>query len=147
MSAAEKTTTVVESGTVVRYVDQYIKLRDKKQAIEKLHQIETAKYNNAMEYIENKLLDVLNTNGAESLRTTAGTFYKSLRTSCKVEEWPLTLHYILEHQAYDLLEHRVSKVAAAAIAEDTGQPIPGVQITQEVTVNIRRPTGDATSAA
>ena len=133
-----RNTTVVENTDVL--VDKYIRLRDKKELVKKQHEAELAKYTEAMGYLENKLLDVLNTTNAESLRTRAGTVYKSLRTSCKVETWTLTLHYILEHQAYDLLEHRVNKTAAGQIIEDTKQPIPGVNITQEVTLNVRRAT-------
>lgn len=142
-----ETTTVVDNSDTAILVDKYVRLRDRHDLLRKQQQAELAKYTEAMGYLENKLLDVLNTTNAESLRTRAGTVYKSLRTSCKVETWQLTLHYILEHQAYELLEHRVNKTAAGEIVKDTGQPIPGVAITQEVTVNVRRATRETEAAA
>lgn len=153
-AATDKTTTVVGNPNPSAFsmpvdvmVEKVLLLRDKKELIETAHKIEVAKYNEAIEFLENKLLGVLNDNHAENMRTIAGTFYKSLRTSCRVETWSLTLHYILEHKAYDLLEHRVSKKAAEQVIADTKTPIPGVAITQEVQLNVRRPQRETPSAA
>ena len=52
-------------------------------------------------------------------------------------DWPETLRYIREREAWDLLEARVSKTAAAVVVEETGAPIPGVETTSEIRVNVQ----------
>ncbi len=124
--------------TVEKAVAKYVELRDKVAAIKKQQVEALAPFNAAMSVLENWMLDDLNQSGAESMRTTAGTCYKAKRTTAKVHAWSETLQFILEKQAYELLEARVSKTAAQAILEETGQPVPGVAIETETTVNVRR---------
>jgi hypothetical protein len=126
--------------TVDQMADRYVKLRDKIAEIKKVQAEELGKYTSLLDTLGNCMLDRLNQAGVESMRTKAGTLFKTVRTSCRVEDWALTLAFIREHEAFDLLEARVSKTAAVAIIEDTQQPVPGVAITQEIVLNVRRPT-------
>lgn len=119
-------------------VSRYVKLRDRIAAKKKEHIAELAPYNLAMATLEGMMLDTLNAAGAENMRTASGTAYKATSTSTKVTDWPQTLAFIKEKEAWDLLEARVSKTAAAAIMEETQAPIPGVTTTREIVVNVRK---------
>lgn len=119
-------------------VAKYVALRDKAAEIKKRHTEELSRFNVAMGMLEGWMLDKLNAAGIESARTDSGTAYKSTRTSAKVVNWTETLAFIREQEAWDLLEARVSKTAAEAIIDETKQPIPGVSVTRETTINVRR---------
>ena len=124
--------------TFDQMVAKYIALRDKTDAIKKVHQAELAKYNLALGTLEGWMLNVLNTNHAESMRAEAGTAYTSTIASAKVEDWDAVLEFVKVNDAWDLLEHRVSKLAAEAIIQETKQPIPGVSIDRSVRLYVRR---------
>lgn len=124
--------------TLDAMVDAYVKLRDKVATIKKEQTDALAPYNVAMAKLEAAMLDTLNQNNAESVRTEHGTVYKTSRTSAKVTEWSATLEFIKTNNLWELLEARVSKTAAEAIIQETQQPIPGVTTSREIAIGVRR---------
>lgn len=125
-------------ATIQEVVSAYIKLRDQKTAVKTRHSEELAPINSKMYRLESWLLNQLNSSGSESVRTDAGTVYKSVRTSAKVEDWDVVLDYILANNLTHMLEKRVSKAAVEEFVEAQGEAPPGVSINREVCVNIRR---------
>lgn len=120
-------------------IDRYVKLRDKKRGIEAAHKLELAKYNDMLTRIEEDLLNVMKTSGLTNMKCQHGTAFQSTQWSTKVLDWARTLGYIREHDAWDLLEARVNKTAAIAVMEETKEPVPGVDVSSRVVVNVRRP--------
>ena len=127
-------------------IENFVKLRDKKKSIEAKHKAEIARYNELMEDLQGWMLEVLNAAGAKSINSPHGTAYMAVRTSAKVVDWNATLAFIKENDAWELLEARVSKLAAQAIMDDTKHPIPGVDTSSEIVVNVRRAGADDSSA-
>ena len=125
-------------ATIEQAVAAYIRLRNEKGAIEKRHKEELAPLREKLERLEAWLLSMLNRQGVESTRTDAGTAYKSVRTSAKVVDWEATLAFIQENELWHMLEHRVSKTAIEEYAEQTGAVPPGIDVVQELRVNVRR---------
>lgn len=118
--------------------DKAVQLRDKVAEIKKRHAVELSKYNLAIDTLEGWMMGFLNDSGANSMKTESGTFFKTMRTSVVCNDWPATLEFIQQNEAWDLLEARVSKTAATAIVEETKAPIPGVAFNQEAILNVRR---------
>lgn len=121
-------------------VDRYIRLRDKRDALKKEQAAALKPFETALEQIEGVLLATLDALKQESMRSKSGTFYRSTQTSVKVTAWSQTLEYIRDNDAWELLEARVNKTAAAAILEETRAPIPGVEVSRIYSVNVRRPS-------
>lgn len=128
--------------TIEQMVERYVKLRDKKLDLKQQHTAQLKPYDDMLELIEGHLLSIMNNTKCESMRTNAGTAYKATHTSAKVTDWPATLGFIREHEAWDLLEARVAKNAAEAIVQETKAAIPGVEITTEVVCQVRRASAD-----
>ena len=124
--------------TTAQMIEKYLALRDKEAAIKKAHKDQLAPFGVAMARLEAYIHDDLNKAGGDSLKTAAGTAYKTTQTSATVKDWPATFEFIRRNEAWDLLEHRVSKTAVLAVIEETQAPVPGVKITQETSLNIRR---------
>lgn len=121
-----------------KMVQMYVAFRDKIATKKKEQTEELVPLNLAMAKLEAMILDELNKIGAESIRTEHGTAYKSTRTSTKVVDWAQTLAFIREHGVWELLEARVSKTAAEAVMTDMNQAIPGVNVSRETTLGVRR---------
>lgn len=129
----------VTTMTAAQMIEKYLALRDKVTAIKKQHTEQLAPYNVAMAKLEALLLDHLNQQGADNIKVRdVGTAYKVTNTSATVAEWPLVLDYVRQHEAWDLLQRAVSKTAVLAAIEETQAPVPGVKVSQETVLNVRR---------
>ena len=120
------------------WVSKYVAVRDKIATIKKAQTEQLAPYNVMLGKLEALIIDELNRIGAESIRTEHGTAYRTMRTSTKVVDWNLTLAFIREHELWELLEARVSKLAVEAIMVETNKAIPGVNVSREQTLGVRR---------
>jgi len=119
-------------------IQKYLALRAKLEARQKEQALELAPFKLAMATLENWMLDDLGRAKVNSMRGEQGTCYLDKRTSATVEDWGKLLDYIRENGAWDLLERRVSKLAAEAILEETKQAVPGVKHDREVVLKVRR---------
>jgi hypothetical protein len=119
-------------------VETYVKLRDAKKVADDAHKQKMAKVNEALSKLEGKLLTELNASGAESIRTNAGTAFKSTKTSATVADWDATLQFVLEHGMYNMLEKRVSKQAVEEFKAEHNDLPPGVTWREELTISVRR---------
>lgn len=119
-------------------VEKYILLRDKKAELSATFKAKVAKLDEVLAKIEGALLVQFKEHGMESVRTKAGTAYKSTRTSATVADWDSVLDYIQQNELWNMLDKRVNKTAVEQFKEENGDLPPGVNWREEVVVNIRR---------
>ena len=123
---------------IQQMVELYIKLRDRRKERKAAYEAEDLKDKGYQEKIELKLMTFFNESGGDSVKTSAGTAYKTTRTSATVEDWPTALEFIKSHEAWDMLEHKVSKTFVEEYIKDNEAVPPGVNISRQFTVNVRR---------
>ena len=119
-------------------IEQYIRARDKKKEIMDEAKGKCAQIDEVMKMAEARLLEMFDEEGVTSVKTDAGTAYRSTRTSATVADWELLLDHIKDEDAWALLEHRVNKKAVEEYKEEYDDFPPGVNIRSEHTINIRR---------
>lgn len=119
-------------------IAHYIKIRDAKTALKKLHDKALEPYDQNMAAIELAMLKRLNDRNAQNSKTDAGTAFKKLSTSATVKDRDAFLNYIRDHGAWDLLTNHVSKESVEAILELTGSPPDGVETTNVIKVQFRK---------
>jgi len=119
-------------------VAAYVKLRDLKAQMAAKFKAEIAKVDEALAKLDGKLLAQLQASQAESIRTEAGTFFKTTKTSATVADWDALLGYIVANDAYHMLDHRVNKTAVAEFREEKNDLPPGVNWREELTIGVRR---------
>lgn len=119
-------------------VSHYIKLRDRKAERKKEYEAEVEAIDQAMTKIENFLLKHLQENGSESVRTAAGTFFKKVATRASVADWDAVLDFIVENEAWSMLERRVSKSAVEQYRQEHDDLPPGINWTEALLVEVRR---------
>jgi len=130
----------VEQLTTDQLIERYVTIRDGKAELEAAHKQKTARFNRAMEKIENLLMARLDAEGEESKRTPHGTCYKAVHTRAKVSDRDAFLHFVTEHDAWDFVESRVNGKAVEKYVEEHGDVPPGVKTTRYVKVGVRRAT-------
>lgn len=119
-------------------VEKYIQIRDAKARLVEKHKAQLAPLNNLLEEMEGFLLAEFDKLGLDSAGCPAGTAYRSTRTSATVADWDATLAYIREHELWNMLEHRVAKKAVEEFIEANNDIPPGVNISRDITINVRR---------
>lgn len=120
-------------------VAKYIALRD-------LIAAEEAEFKNTMQgkkemldKVENVLKQHFDETGTDTVTVRGvGTAYKTMRTSTGVADWEEVLPFIKSHGAWDMLERRVNKTAVLDYLKNAGELPPGINMSQQVVVNIRR---------
>lgn len=122
-------------------VRKYVELRDRKKQVEDRVKTELAPLIDAMNTLENALLQRMNESGVESVKTEFGTAYKSKVMSTRVADRETLLGFVRERGAFQLLTAAVSKEAVRDFMETSGGfPPPGVDVSFITAINFRRPT-------
>lgn len=122
-----------------KFVKAYIKMRDARAALAKKYEDEDKAIKDQMEIIEHTLMDVCKKAGADSIRTTAGTVIRSVKTSYWTSDWESMHNFIKENQALDLLERRIAQRAMKDWLETHPDQMPkGLNTESKYTVTVRR---------
>jgi len=127
--------------TVEQVVGTYVKLRRKKEALEASVKADVDEIKAKMAKLEAWLMQKADQDGVTSFKTTAGTAFVTTTDFANVADWDAVLSYIKTHEAYDMLEKRVSKTAVRAQLDETGSVPPGITYGTKIGINIRKPTG------
>ncbi|MEY4441196.1 MAG: hypothetical protein RL442_196 [Pseudomonadota bacterium] len=117
----------------------YIKMRDKKAEVSKELEEKIAKIDQDMRTVKTAILDHMKEIGAESLRTEAGTVYRTVRTTYATSDWESMHKFILEHGVPELLEKRIQQTNMRAFLEENPEMLPpGLNANAEYSVTIKR---------
>lgn len=119
-------------------VAQYVKLRDTIKAADDAH---GAKLKPAKEYLKTldaKLLERLNAIGGESVKTAAGTAYRTTRRSATIEDSDAFRAFVIGHEAFDIVDWRANANAVEDFTNSQGSLPPGVKFNVAYTVGVRR---------
>lgn len=129
------------SFTVEQVVEAYLKLRRKKEAVESEAKEKVADLKASMTKLESWLMQKADDEGVTSFKTSFGTAFVTSTDFANVADWDAVLAFIREHDAFDMLERRVSKTAVRAHMEETGVVPPGVTYGTKLGVSIRKASG------
>ena len=123
--------------TADQLIAAYVKLRDEKASIAERHKAELDPYIGALERLETQLMDMLNAQGSNSIKTKSGTAYRSTATTAKVDDWPGFITFVLDQGDTELLVRNVNKTRMTELLE-AGVVVPGCSQSQVSRINVRR---------
>lgn len=124
--------------TVDMLVQRYVELRDNKAKLKKEMETAISSIDDLLKQMEGVLLEKMNSLGAESVRTKAGTVYKSTAMYASVSDWEALLRFVREHDHWQFLQRAVNRKEVREFMEEENVDVPGVRIRREVEVNVRR---------
>ena len=122
-------------------VEEFIRLRDEKQFVEKGFEAEVkTRYTDRMEAIKQTLLELLNKLGVDSIAGRSGTAFKSITTSVTVADAREFRRHVIGGEHWDYIDWRANKTAINDLVE-AGEPLPpGINRSAFVQINVRRNT-------
>jgi hypothetical protein len=93
----------------------------------------------AKDKLEAILLDHLNKQGIDSVKTEVGTFYRQVEIKPSCADWDVLNKWVAEYDAWDVYERRIKKTFVAQYMEaHEGAMPPGVNVHREYVVRVRR---------
>lgn len=126
-----------------RIVKTFIKIRDKRAELKRAWEAEDAELKAKQEKLEAVLLDHLNKNNQDSVRTEAGTYYRQVKVIPNANDWEAFYKWIKENDAFDALERRIkAKFITDYMEEHADDPDnnlpPGVSVFRRYDVRVRK---------
>lgn len=116
----------------------YIKLRDQRDQLEAEHKERLAPLRAQMDQIEQALHIIMKQQGSDKVSAKGiGTAYVSEVLSLKAADKQAVWDYVLENDMPELLQWSVNRTAYRE-HEETHGPVPGVEVSRALKVNIRR---------
>jgi hypothetical protein len=124
---AEKLTTV------------YLKIKDKRSELSAEFKERDAELSEQLDRVKKALLEYCQEQGVDSVRTSAGLFYRSARTRYWTSDWSSMHEFILENEVPELLDKRVNQSNMKQFLEENPSLVPkGLNVDSEYVVSVRR---------
>ena len=113
---------------ISKRVEQYIRLRDEIKRREDVHKSEMKPFKDALEKLNGALLDHLNQINGDSVKTHAGTVYRTAKKSASLADPDAFMRYVIGSEAWDLLDRKANVTAVEDFIEEHQSAPPGVKI-------------------
>lgn len=122
-----------------KLVKVYLKMNQARTELKAKWEAEDKTLKEKMDAIKASLLEHCKQHEVESVRTTEGTFYRTVKTQYWTNDWEAMSKFILEHGVPELLEKRIAQGNMKTWLEDNPDKLPaGLNINKEFTITIRR---------
>lgn len=125
------------SYSAEQLIDKYVAVRDQIAAISEKHKIELEPSRKSLEVLEAALQAMLDSAGGDSIKTKAGTAYRSTATTAKVDDWAAFITFVNQTGDTELLVRNVNKTRLTECIE-AGRLVPGCTMGQIQRINVRR---------
>jgi hypothetical protein len=137
-TAPAVTTQVTPQPSMESRIEKYIRLRDLIKQKDDAHKEVMKPFREALETLNGVMLKHLETIGGDSVKSAAGTVYKTTKTTASLEDPDAFMRHVIGSEAWELLDRKANATACKAFVEENGVLPPGVKMTQVVQVGVRR---------
>jgi hypothetical protein len=128
----------MESERLDSLVAEFIKIRDHISKVEEAVKVHLRDFVAKKEELELAMLDHLDAQGAEMVRTKSGTVSKLVRYTAVLTDPDVFMQYVREFELYDLMDRRANANACREHAtEHEGLLPPGVKINSKRYAGVR----------
>jgi len=124
---------------VEKLVKVYLKMKQKRAEITAAFTEQDEKIKAQMDKVKSALLEYCKDQNLESVRTTEGLFYRTVRTSYWTSDWESMGKFVVENNAPELLEKRLHQSNMKQFLEENPDLLPpGLNVDSEYTITVRR---------
>lgn len=121
-------------------IGRFIELRNGRKAADETYAaFRKVEYDEPMNEIEMKLLDMLNEMGSDSIKAPTGTAFKKLSTSVTTADGAAFRRHVIGGELWDLIEFRPAKTAINNLIDEGEELPPGLNRTTFYNINVRKP--------
>lgn len=129
-----------KAQTPADLIGEYVQLRDLRKAKDAEYaDLRREAFDTRMNDIESALLDQLNKDGADSIKTRKGTAYKKLSVSITTADSAAFSRHIIGGELWDLITFTPQKTAINELIKAGEELPPGLNRTTFWNINVNRP--------
>ena len=119
-------------------VTKYVQLRAKKDDMKAAYELKVAAVDQVLSQIEGVIMKTFSEQNIDSVKTQAGTAYRSTRVLAGIADWNTFVDFVKANDAYDMLYKRCNTAVISQYKEVNNDVPPGVNWKEEHVINIRR---------
>tara|TARA_R110000782_G_scaffold95065_1_gene178943 strand:+ start:139 stop:546 length:408 start_codon:yes stop_codon:yes gene_type:complete len=128
-----------ESIALDKLVKTYIKIRERRSELKAEFDEEDAPLVQQLETVKGALLTHCKQHEVDSVKTSEGLFYRTVKQSYWTSDWDKMHEFILEHGEPSLLDKRINQKNMKQFLEENPELLPkGLNSNSEYTVTVRR---------
>lgn len=124
---------------IERLTRVYIKIRDEKARISKEFKEKESGLKDQLGKVKTALLDYCKAEGVESVRTSEGLIYRSVKTRYWTSDWEEMHKFIMHHNVPEFMEKRLNQTAVKEFLEENPDYVPkGINTDSEYIISVRK---------
>jgi hypothetical protein len=131
---------ISDDQIIVKRTQQYRDVRAAITAMEGRHKEELSQLKDVKERLKGVLNAHLIATGATSVKTPAGTFYRTERLTAVVKDPKAFMDQVVANQDWDLIERRANAAAVRDFIKTKGHGVPGVDLNVIQSIGVIAPT-------
>lgn len=117
----------------------YLKIRDKKAQLSAEFKKQEEDLNHQLDQVKGALLDYCKEQGLESVKTSEGIFYRSVKTRYWTSDWEAMHQFVMEHNVPEFLEKRLNQTNVRIFLEENPETVPkGLNVDSEYIISVRK---------
>lgn len=125
--------------SVEKLTSIYLKIKSKRDVLSRDFKQEDERLKVQQDAIKQRLLDYCKANEIESVRTEAGTFYRSIKTKFWTSDWESMHKFILEHEVPEFLTKSLNQANVKQFMDENPTLVPaGLNVDSEYVVSVRK---------
>jgi|TARA_R110000787_G_scaffold18957_6_gene57450 hypothetical protein len=117
----------------------YLKIRERKAQLSIDFKQQEKELTRQLDKVKAALLGYCKEQGAESVKTSEGIFYRSVRTRYWTSDWEAMHQFVMEHDVPEFLEKRLNQTTVRTFLEENPDAIPkGLNVDSEYVISVRK---------
>ena len=125
--------------TAEKLTKAYIKIREERAKLSADYKEKDSVLSRQLERVKKGLLDYCDTHNVESVRTSEGLFYRSVKQKFWTNDWEKMHAFVIEHGVPEVLERRLHQTILKQFLEENPELKPdGLNIDSEYSMSVRK---------
>jgi hypothetical protein len=117
----------------------YIKIRNKRAELKAEFDEQDSALEAQINALKSELLDYCKSQNIDSVRTSEGTFYRTIKTRYWTNDWDSMNKFILEHEVPQFYEKRLNQTVMKQFLEENPDVLPpGLNVDSEYVITVRK---------
>lgn len=128
-----------ESFSVERLTRTYKKIRDRRAELSAKFKEEDRILSEQLDVLKSSLLDYCKEQGVDSVRTSEGLVYRTVKTRYWTSDWEAMHAFVLQHETPQFFEKRLNQSAVKEFLADNPETVPpGLNVDSEYVITVRK---------
>ena len=122
-----------------KLVQTYLKIKERRSDIAAKYKEEDSSLSDQLDMVKQALLDYCAEQNIESVRTSEGLFYRSVKTRYWTSDWSSMYEFIMENQVPEFFDKRLNQNNVEQFLDENPDLVPkGLNVDSEYAIAVRK---------